>query len=76
MESENAVALAQALERLADDPSLARELGESGASYVRSHFDRSVLAGRLIEAIEAQLDPGARQTDMSQPKRRERVRQA
>ena len=75
VEPESAIALTEALERLADDPSLARELGDAGASYVRSHFDRSVLAGELIEAIEAQLDPGVRRTDVSQ-KRRERVRQA
>ena len=46
IEPENAVALAAAVERLADNPDLCRKLGESGAIYVAEHFDRSHLARR------------------------------
>jgi colanic acid biosynthesis glycosyl transferase WcaI len=50
-EPENASALADAVARLADDPALARRLGESGAGYVRQHFDRAVLARRFLDAL-------------------------
>ena len=54
IEPENATELAAAVARLADNPDLCRELGESGATYVAEHFDRSVLATRY-EGILAKL---------------------
>jgi len=46
----DAVALADAIRRLADDPQAARAMGECGRRYVAAHFDRAALAGRL-EAV-------------------------
>ncbi|MGH2620525.1 MAG: glycosyltransferase family 4 protein [Anaerolineales bacterium] len=37
-------ALAAALQRLANDPGLARELGRRGRAYVETHYDRAQLA--------------------------------
>ena len=37
-------ALAAALQRLANDPALARELGRRGRAYVETHYDRAQLA--------------------------------
>jgi glycosyltransferase involved in cell wall biosynthesis len=51
-EPENAGALADAVVRLVDDPGLAHRLGASGASYVRSHFDRRALAQRFLGILE------------------------
>jgi glycosyltransferase involved in cell wall biosynthesis len=54
IEPENAPELAAAVERLADNPDLCRQLGDSGATYVTEHFDRTVLATRY-EGILAKL---------------------
>lgn len=51
VEPENPAALANGILRLADDPGLGRELGESGVNYVRTHFDRSVLARKMMEIL-------------------------
>jgi colanic acid biosynthesis glycosyl transferase WcaI len=48
---EDAVALRDAVEKLAADPHLARELGEKGRQYVSAHFDRRVIATRFIELL-------------------------
>jgi glycosyltransferase involved in cell wall biosynthesis len=45
-------ALAQAILRLADDPSQARQMGLNARSYVEAHFDRATLAGQLAEIFE------------------------
>jgi glycosyltransferase involved in cell wall biosynthesis len=47
----NPQALAQAILRLADDPSLARRMGEQGRAYVEAHFDRQDLAAQLMEIM-------------------------
>jgi glycosyltransferase involved in cell wall biosynthesis len=51
VEPENPVALAKAILRLADDPALGRELGESGVEYVHAHFDRTVLARKMMDIL-------------------------
>lgn len=51
VEPENPAALAKAILRLADDPQLGRELGESGTDYVREHFDRTVLARKMMDIL-------------------------
>jgi colanic acid biosynthesis glycosyl transferase WcaI len=50
---EDASALREAVEKLADDPSLARELGENGRRYVAAHFDREAIAKQFIELLSA-----------------------
>lgn len=44
-------ALAQAVLRLADNPELARRMSHHGRIYVASHFDRIILASRLMEIM-------------------------
>ena len=47
----NPEALSQAILRLADDPELAHRLGEQARNYVQSHFDRVILASRLLNIM-------------------------
>jgi glycosyltransferase involved in cell wall biosynthesis len=49
---ESAAELAAAVVRLADDPALARRLGENGRAHVCAHFDRRVLAGSYLKVLE------------------------
>lgn len=49
----DARALADALRMLASQPALCREMGEAGRRYVEQHFDRSALAARLADVLEA-----------------------
>ncbi len=44
-------ALAQAIQKLADDPPLARQMGRQARIYVASHFDRSILASKLMRIM-------------------------
>jgi glycosyltransferase involved in cell wall biosynthesis len=44
-------ALAQAILHLADDPKLVKQMGQQARSYVEAHFDRSILASKLIEIM-------------------------
>jgi glycosyltransferase involved in cell wall biosynthesis len=48
---EDAAALRDAVEKLAADTSLARELGENGRRYVAAHFERHAIAARFIELL-------------------------
>jgi len=48
---EDASAVREAVEKLAEDPLLARELGDNGRRYVSAHFDRNVIATRFIELL-------------------------
>jgi glycosyltransferase involved in cell wall biosynthesis len=52
VEPQNPDALASALATLARDASLRQRLGERGRAYVRSEFDRRVLAGRYLTLLE------------------------
>jgi len=45
------LALRDAVERLAADPQLARELGDKGRKYVAAHFDRRVIATRFFDLL-------------------------
>ncbi|MCK4899578.1 MAG: glycosyltransferase family 4 protein [Anaerolineales bacterium] len=51
-------ALAEAMRKLAADPHLRHEMGMRGRHCVESHFDRSVLAGKMLELMEGLLDKG------------------
>jgi glycosyltransferase involved in cell wall biosynthesis len=44
-------ALAKAILRLADDPDLARQMGCQARLYVESHFDRNLLASKLMDLM-------------------------
>jgi glycosyltransferase involved in cell wall biosynthesis len=48
----DAAALAAAIRRLAADPQTGRDMGLRGRRYVESHFDRPVLADRLVALME------------------------
>lgn len=48
---EDPAALHAAVEKLAADPGLARELGENGRRYVAEHFDRTVIAERFVTLL-------------------------
>ena len=48
---EDPAALRGAVERLAGDPALARQLGQKGRQYVTTHFDRELIASRFIELL-------------------------
>lgn len=49
---EDGAALATALVRLAEDGAFAARAGAAGRAYALAHFDRRVLAARLVDAIE------------------------
>ncbi len=53
VQAEDAAALASALARLADAPSLARALGAAARSTVEARFDVRVCAARFASALEA-----------------------
>lgn len=44
-------ALAEAILRLAEDPELAHTLGRQARTYVEAHFDRSLLAAKMLELM-------------------------
>lgn len=52
IEPEDGDALAAAVTRLADDAGFARECAANGRQWALAHFDRGVLAARMIDAIE------------------------
>ncbi len=51
----NPQALARAILRLADDPELARKLGQQARVYVESHFDRLILASKLLDLMSGMV---------------------
>lgn len=53
IEPENAGELAAAVVRLADDVKFRERLGRQGGAYVREHYDRSKLAARYLDLLEA-----------------------
>jgi glycosyltransferase involved in cell wall biosynthesis len=44
--------MAEAIRRVADDPNWGREMGLQGRRYLEEHFDRSVIAGKLLSVME------------------------
>ncbi|TME55237.1 MAG: glycosyltransferase [Chloroflexi bacterium] len=57
---EDPAALRQAVEKLAANPALARELGAKGRAFVQEHFDRDRIASRFIELLQSPLPSGER----------------
>lgn len=54
---EDAVALAAAVIRLADDDALAARLGQAGQRYFATHLDRRALADQMLDAMIALKSP-------------------
>ena len=50
---EDGAAMARAIEGMAADRDGARRMGESGATYVRAHYDRVALADRFVKVVES-----------------------
>ena len=61
IEPDDPVGLAAAVRRLVDDPGLRARLGENGRLFVRSNYDRAVLADRYLGIIDQVLEDSARQ---------------
>lgn len=57
VEPENGQELANAILELSEDAERARSLGESGRKFVRRHHDRTLLADRMFDAIQALRSP-------------------
>src|SRR5438477_5070154 len=53
VEPEDAAAIHAAVEKLAADPELTRQLGESGRRYAIEHFERKDIAQRFMELLRA-----------------------
>jgi len=53
VEPENGAAIADAIERLADDPDMRRALGQRGRTWVVAHAARAALAEQYLRALEA-----------------------
>ena len=52
----NATALAEAIQRLADNPELGREMGLRGRQVVEKHFNRVILAEKLAMLMKELVD--------------------
>ena len=61
IEPENAVALAQAIRRLEQDPANGRALGQKGRKYILQRFSRASTAEKYIEVLEALIGNPAAQ---------------
>lgn len=51
----DAEALARAVQSLVADPMLRRKLGDNGRRAAEQHFDRTTIAGRFVDYLEANL---------------------
>lgn len=52
MAPDSAESLVECVTRLADDPALLAELSASARSFVEEHYNRDVLAGRMLEIVQ------------------------
>ncbi len=57
VEPEDSDALCEAIEKLANDATLARRLGESGRAYVMEHFERADIAARFADLLRQAARP-------------------
>ncbi|HWQ35560.1 MAG TPA: glycosyltransferase family 4 protein [Blastocatellia bacterium] len=55
IEPENAAALVAAIRQLRADPHLRAQLGAAGERFVKTHYLRTVLAERYVEALQAMV---------------------
>ena len=53
VEPENAVEVANAVRRLADQPDTVERLGKQGQAHVKANFDRTKLAARYVQVLES-----------------------
>ncbi len=60
MQPESPESLAENVERLADDPDLATQLGAAARDYVAEHYNRDRLAARMLELLEQEAATGTR----------------
>lgn len=68
VEANNGQALAEAVERLIDDPALRHRLGENGRAYVMEHHDRTRVLDRFISHLDLEAGLGtARHTLVFEP---------
>src|SRR5207245_4221978 len=73
---EDPAALQEAVEKLAANPALARELGAKGRAFVQEHFDRDRIASRFIELLQSPLPSGERVRERGEQRRLERGEQS
>jgi len=57
VEPENSIQLAETLKKLQADSNLRKEMGQSGFSYVKKHFDRTKIAAQYLDTIENEVFP-------------------
>lgn len=60
IEPEDLAGLTAAVRQLADDPDLRTRLGENGRRFVRSNYDRTVLADRYLGIIDQVVEDSGR----------------
>lgn len=68
---ESAEELAEALRRLSGDPELCARLASLGATHVREHYDRALLARRYLDVLAGVSQPARRRAESEQLAARE-----
>lgn len=58
IEPEDEHQLLAAIDRLKNDPAMARSLGQSGHDYVHRHFDRDTLSNQYLDVIRTVISSG------------------
>jgi len=67
MEPESAESLVRAVERLADDPHFASQLGRSARNYVAKHHNRDMLAARFLRLLQKVAGVGTDEVPTTAP---------